>query len=136
MANGLAQRFIEALQAAEESGQVDPLLPFFGEDAELRRQTGDAPQNGQEGARRFWQEYLSGFKRIRSTFTNVIEADNTAVLEWVSDAEPATGPSFQYAGVSVLEGDGERVRKFRTYYDSAKFVPVTGQEGQPGARRG
>ena len=46
------------------------------------------------------------------------------MLEWVSEGViAATGQPFNYRGVSVIEHDGEKAHKFRTYYDSAVFLP-------------
>ena len=124
MASSMADRFMQALQAAEKTGELDGLAELFSDQAELKRLTGAAPATGQGGARQFWQEYLGSFRRIRSEFTNVIECGRTVVLEWVSEAEPQTGPAFHYEGVSVLEVDQDRVQRFRTYYDTARFVPA------------
>ena len=61
---------------------------------------------------------------------SVKEADGFAVLEWTSDAELAAGKRVTYRGVSILEADGDRVARFRTYYDTAALVspPVAQSE--------
>ena len=37
---------------------------------------------GQDGARKFWTNYLAAFEKIRSTFHHTIDTDENAVLEW------------------------------------------------------
>lgn len=123
MASEIAERFMNTLQQIEETGDVEPLVTMFTEDAELSNLAMTEPLQGQEGARRFWQKYLSVFDRIHSRFTNVVEGDGTAVLEWVSQGTKSTGESVHYRGVSVIETGSGSVHRFRTYYDSAAFVP-------------
>jgi ketosteroid isomerase-like protein len=96
---------------------------LFTEDAELSNLAMTEPLRGHDGARRFWQKYLSVFERIQSKFTNVVEGDRTTVLEWISEGALSTGESLNYQGVSILETDNGHVSCFRTYYDSAVFLP-------------
>ncbi len=97
---------------------------LFGDDAELFNLALTEPMKGVEGARRFWTNYLSAFEKIRSTFHHTISTDKDAVLEWVSEGVmAASGQPFNYRGVSVIEHDGAKVSRFRTYYDSAVFLP-------------
>jgi len=42
-------------------------------EAELSNLAMTEPLQGHDGARRFWQKYLSVFEHIRSKFTNVVE---------------------------------------------------------------
>ena len=124
MKHRLAQRFMQALQLAEEKHDAAPVANLFSDDAELSKLTHEQPHRGGDGARRFWDEYLGAFKQIRSQFHRIIEADGAAVLEWTSEGELPNGEPIAYRGVSIVEGDGEQVRRFRTYYDSAAFVGV------------
>lgn len=120
MPSDTVQRFIDGLQASEQSRDPGPVAVLFADDAELANLTHE--RKGADGARQFWDEYLRAFKNVRSDFFAVYEADSFAVLEWTSTGELPTGTPIQYKGVSVLETAGDRVRKFRTYYDSAAFV--------------
>lgn len=123
MTSEIAERFMHTLQQIEETGDVEPLVAMFTEDAELSNLATVEPLHGRDGARRFWQKYLSVFERIHSKFTNVVEGEGTAVLEWVSSGALSTGESVNYRGVSVIETDNGQVHHFRTYYDSAVFLP-------------
>ena len=71
------------------------------------------------------------FRKIRSEFTHVIEGGGGAVLEWVSRGALADGRPVEYKGVTVLETDGGRIRRCRTYYDSAVFTPRGGSDAGP-----
>lgn len=123
MASEIAERFMHTLQQIEDTGDVEPLIGMFTEDVELTSLALTEPLKGRDGARSFWNKYLSVFERIHSEFTHVIEGDNTVVLEWISQGTLSTDEPLSYRGVSVLETDNGLVRRFRTYYDSAVFLP-------------
>ena len=40
---------------------------------------------GRSGAEEFWGNYLMAFRQVRSTFTQVLEGQDHAVLEWTSE---------------------------------------------------
>lgn len=123
MASKTTEKFIEVLQEAEKTNNLDPLVAIFTEDAEITNLATPKPLRGREGARQFWQKYLSVFNNIRSRFTHVVESDGTAVLEWNSQGDLSSGEPIDYRGVTVLETNNGQVQRFRTYYDSAAFLP-------------
>lgn len=125
MASEMAERFMRTLQEMEQSKDTRAMVDLFSESADLHRLTGDENAKGREGAQKFWQEYLSAFQKVTSRFTNVIETDNTAVMEWIAKAEPETAEPFEYEGVSIIQVENGKVSRFRTYYDSARFVQTT-----------
>ena len=115
----LAERFTRALQQLERERNVDRLVELFADDAELRRAPRAAIYRGREGARTFWAEYLDAFASIETRFYAVTEGDGRVVLEWHSVATAKQGRPIEYDGCSIVEGSGERVSRFRTYYDAA-----------------
>ncbi len=123
MTSKIAEGFMKTLQQVENTGDVEPLVAMFTEDAELINLAMIEPLKGRDGARRFWQKYLSVFEGIHSKFINVVEGDRTAVMEWISEGTLSNGESVNYRGVSIIEIDSDRVSRFRTYYDSAVFLP-------------
>lgn len=123
MASETAERFMQALQKIEQTKDVEPLVSMFSEDAELSNLATPSPLHGKEGARQFWQKYLSVFQNIRSKFNNVVESNGSAVLEWTSEGALSSGEALNYRGISVIETENGQVRRFRTYYDSAAFLP-------------
>lgn len=116
-------QFMHTLQEIEETGKVESLVALFADDAELINLAMLEPLTGQEGAHRFWQKYLSVFDRIHSEFTNIVENDDTSMLEWVSKGTLSSSEEITYRGISVLEFKNGKVQRFRTYYDSASFLP-------------
>jgi ketosteroid isomerase-like protein len=122
MPSPLVEKFMSALQSAEALGDPRVVASLFGEDAELSNLTAHGPRRGPEGAVRFWAEYLQTFGQIRSHFGNVMECDGMAVLEWTSDGTFPDGRPVRYRGVSILETDGNQVRRFRSYYDTAALL--------------
>ena len=119
-----AETFMSTLQQIEESRDPEALVALFGEDAELINLALTEPMKGLDGARKFWTNYLTAFEKIRSTFHYHFNTDKEAVMEWISEGVMAgTGQPFNYRGISVCEYEGDKVSKFRTYYDSAVFLP-------------
>lgn len=122
-------RFTHTLQAMEETGNIDALVALFADNAELINLAMLEPLKGKDGAHRFWSKYLSVFELIHSEFTNIVEDGETAVLEWVSKGTLSTSESLTYRGVSILEFQHGKVSRFRTYYDSATFLPQGAKQG-------
>jgi ketosteroid isomerase-like protein len=131
----VADRFTAALAEAERSGDPQPLAELFTADAELTNLAKPEPSRGAVGARGFWADYLKAFGNIRSEFDHKVMGDTTAVLEWTSEGTLPTGKPIRYRGVSILEVRGDRVGKFRTYYDTAAFV-TPAAEPNGGANEG
>ena len=122
---GGAQRFADALQEFERSGDVEAFVGgVFAGDAELHRpEHRDQTESGRQGAATFWEQYRSQFDGIASSFSRVEERGGLGVLEWTSEGSLSTGRPIRYAGVSVLDLDGEgRVTRFATWYDTAAFI--------------
>jgi limonene-1,2-epoxide hydrolase len=128
MQDKISSRFMQTLQQIEETRDVESLVALFADQAELTNLAMLEPLTGKEGARQFWQKYLSVFKQIHSDFTNVIESDSSIVLEWISKGTLSTSEAVQYRGVSILEISNNQVDRFRTYYDSAVFLPQGAKE--------
>lgn len=123
MASETAKKFMQTLQQIEENKNVESLVSLFTEDAELSNLASSSPLQGKDGARQFWQKYLSVFQQIHSKFTNVVESNGSAVLEWISEGTLTSGEPLKYQGVSIIETVDGKVQRFRTYYDSAAFLP-------------
>jgi ketosteroid isomerase-like protein len=120
MASRMVGQFMKALCSAEERHDPEPLLGLFGEDASFwspRRET----HGGSDACRRFWSDYLVAFRDVHSDFKGVREGDGFAVLEWESNGHLADGAPIRYTGVTIIEGDGEKLSRFRTYFDTAPF---------------
>jgi len=122
MATPLTEEFIARLQHFEATAELGSLLALFHEDAEVLTLGRTEPARGHDEVEGFWRDYRAMFRGIRSEFTHVIEGSGGAVLEWVSRGALASGEPVEYRGVTVLETDAGRIRRCRTYYDSAVFL--------------
>jgi hypothetical protein len=123
MGSRLTEEFMGALRKFEETEDLAPLLSLFHEDGEALNLGRTEPARGIEEIETFWREYRGVFRSVRSDFTHVIEGKAGAVLVWVSHGSLINGETVEYKGVTVLETDARRVRRCRTYYDSAVFMP-------------
>lgn len=117
MPNTHAQQFMEALHRLEEQNDVQGMVELFDDAAELSNPTAPSPHHGRDGARHFWQAYRGAFQEIHSDFRNVADADGVALLEWSSHGRAIDGSPVEYDGVSVVEFDDGKVRRFRAYFD-------------------
>ena len=118
----LTEEFVRALQRFEATADLAPLLALFDAEGEALNLGRTEPARGLEEIEGFWRDYRAVFREIRSEFTHVIEGKDGAVLEWVSRGTLPNGEPVEYKGVSVLETAADRVRRFRTYFDSAVFL--------------
>ena len=116
-----AQRFVEALRRLEGERNVDEIASLFGGDAEVENPTHRTPVRGRHGAREFWQHYIETFEEVESSFRNVAESGDVAMLEWTTRGRAVGGERFEYSGVSVVEYDGDVIRRFRAYFDPAEL---------------
>ena len=118
----LTDEFIVAVQRFEADDELGPLLALFDPDGEALNLGRTEPARGLEEIEGFWRDYRASFRKIGSEFTHVIEGQEGAVLEWVSRGALPNGEPVEYKGVSVLETASGKVRRLRTYYDSAVFL--------------
>jgi ketosteroid isomerase-like protein len=115
----LADRFMSTLQQLERERDVERLVQLFASDVELKRAPRSAIYRGHDGARSFWSEYLDAFQSIETQFGQLTESPERVVMEWHSVATTKQGRHIEYDGCSIIELAGDRVARFRTYYDAA-----------------
>jgi ketosteroid isomerase-like protein len=109
-----ARSFADALQTFEKDGDAAAFAALLDARGERR---GEVEQ--------FWQEYRAQFDSISTTFYDVVEGGDRVALEWTSDATLTDGRPLQYRGVTIVDLDGDKISKLRTYYDSAQFAATT-----------
>jgi ketosteroid isomerase-like protein len=120
----LIDRFVHALEELERFNNTKPLVALFAVDAVLLSPVYTDGIKGPEGIERFWQEYRHTFSDIASHFRRKLVCNNVATLEWSSEGHLAGNRgTARYAGVSIFEHDGQKIRKFNTYYDTAQLFP-------------
>ncbi len=117
------QRFIDALGQLEASGDADPIAALFAEGADVSNPMVKHESEGKGGAHEFWSRYRGSFETIASTFKNIVDGPDVALLEWVSEGR-MKGEGVRYGGVSVLEFGEGGITAFRTYFDPAPLAAV------------
>ena len=113
--------FIGALRALEDRNDVEPLVRLHTGDAEVGNVVSPRTFSGPDGAREFWTTYRQTLGEITSTFRTIVVAGDRAALEWTTAGVSPNGHRIEYDGVSVIEFAGDRVSRFRAYFDSAKL---------------
>ena len=122
MSKEVADGFVEALRKLEEEGDVEALVEIHTEDCEVGNVSVPETFRGHEGLREFWTSYRSTFGEMRSEFRNVFATEEGAALEWTTEGT-SDGDSVSYAGVSILEVEGGKVRRFMAYFDTRALAP-------------
>ncbi len=129
----MARRFTEALDHLHRDREVGGLVSLFADDATLAKADTSGHEQGQEGARRFWQAYREVFDDVDVRYEPSVTDDGAAVLEWVSTGTLQDGRPVEYQGVSILRGGEDAIGSFRTYYDSSVFqAPSVHAAGESG----
>jgi ketosteroid isomerase-like protein len=117
MSKEVAERFKEALWKLEEDREVEALVEIHTEDCSIGNVTVPGTFDGHEGLREFWTNYRKTFDEMKSEFRNVFADDaGHAALEWTTNATE-DGDDVSYEGVSILEIEGDKVRRFMAYFD-------------------
>jgi hypothetical protein len=122
MSQQVADGFVEALRKLEEDWNVEGLVRFHAEDCEVGNVSVSETFRGHEGLREFWTEYRKTFDEMKSTFRNVLATEEGAALEWTTEAT-SNGDTVSYDGVSSLEIEGGKVRRFMAYFDTRDLTP-------------
>ena len=117
MTTKIAERFIEALRALEESRELEAMVALYSEESEVGNINAPEKFTGLTGAREFWTKYRETFGEVRSTFRNRIITEKRAALEWTTEGTTANGAPVNYEGVSILETEGDHITRFRAYFD-------------------
>jgi ketosteroid isomerase-like protein len=117
MSKEVAERFKEALWKLEEDREVEALVEIHTEDCSIGNVAVPGTFDGHEGLREFWTNYRKTFDEMKSEFRNVFADDaGHAALEWTTNATE-DGGDVSYEGVSILEIEGDKVRRFMAYFD-------------------
>ena len=129
MAQNTADRFIEALGRLEAERDIEGIVALFGDRAQVGNNVSSKTFSGQEGAREFWSTYRDTFHDMRSTFHNRIVTGGRAALDWTTAGTTSGGSApFRYDGVSILEIQGDRITRFRAYFDGRHLGQLIEQD--------
>jgi steroid delta-isomerase-like uncharacterized protein len=122
MSREAADSFVEALRKLEENEDVEALVGIHTDDCEVGNVAVSQTFRGHEGLREFWTNYRSTFGEMRSEFRNVFATEEGAALEWTTKGT-SNGGSVSYDGVSILEIEDGKVRRFMAYFDTRDLTP-------------
>jgi limonene-1,2-epoxide hydrolase len=122
MSNEVADDFVKALRRLEEDRNVEPLVELHTEDCEVGNVSVSGTFRGHEGLREFWTSYRSTFGEMKSEFRNVFATEDGAALEWTTEGT-SNDDAVSYDGVSILEIEGGKVRRFMAYFDTRDLTP-------------
>ena len=128
MSKEVADGFVEALRKLEENEDVEDLVEIHTGDCEVGNVSVPGIFRGHEGLREFWRRYRSTFGEMRSEFRNVFATEVCAALEWTTEGT-SNGDSVAYDGVSILEIEGGKVRRFMACFDTRDLTPKSWTDG-------
>ena len=122
MSKEVADGFVEALRKLEEDRDVEALVEIHTEDCEVGNVSVPQTFRGHDGLREFWTNYRKTFGEMKSTFRNVFATEEGAALEWTTQGT-SNGEDVSYDGVSILEIEDGKVRRFMAYFDTRSLTP-------------
>ncbi len=125
----MADGFVEALCKLEED--VEALVEIHTDDCVVGNVSVPETFRGHEGLREFWTSYRSTFGEMRSEFRNVFATEEGAALEWTTEGT-SNGETVSYEGVSILEIEGGKARRFMAYFAPAPSRLKSWTEGAHG----
>lgn len=118
MSKNTAKQFIEALGKLESERDLETIVQLFSGDCEIGNVV---TEDKNIGVKEFWKSYRENFGEVKSTFHNEIITDNVAALEWTTTGTSGAGSEISYDGVSILETDGDKIKRFHAYFDPNKL---------------
>ena len=117
MSKQVADRFVEALWRLEEDRDVEKLVKIHTEYCTTGNVAVPQTFDGFDGLREFWTNYRNTFDDMKSEFHNIFaDGDGHAALEWTTEGS-ANGNTVSYQGVSILEIEDGKVKRFMAYFD-------------------
>jgi len=122
MSQEVADAFVKALRKLEENEDVEALVEIHTEDCEVGNVSVPQTFRGHDGLREFWTEYRKTFGEMKSTFRNVFATEDGTALEWTTEGT-SNGEDVSYDGVSILEIEDGKVRRFMAYFDTRDLTP-------------
>ncbi|MDQ4043544.1 MAG: nuclear transport factor 2 family protein [Actinomycetota bacterium] len=118
MSREVADKFVEALWKLEVDRDVEALVDIHTQNCSVGNVAVSKTFGGHDGLREFWTDYRKTFDEMKSEFRNVFADDSGhAALGW-STKGTEDGDTISYDGVSILEIEGDKDKRFMVYIDS------------------
>lgn len=119
----IVEAFRNALESLEADGTVDWMVSLFAGTATLSSPRAATPEQGADGARRFWDAYRHTFPTVTTTIDSVTEAPGVATLQWTSRGL-VDGHDVTWKGITVLEHANNRITRLLQLYDVSQLTPA------------
>jgi len=134
MADTVIERIADDLAAAWSSHDPERLLSLFADDCFFEDVTFGVVARGKKELRAFAQGVFAGVPDFKLEITSRFMAGSAAGLEWVISGThkgdfpgmPATGKRFSARGVTILEFQGDKIRRDSDYWDAAGVMRQVG----------
>jgi limonene-1,2-epoxide hydrolase len=110
---------------AEASRNVESVLEMYLDDAVFYPVTG--PLVGHAQIRTFYDGMGDTFPGLEVEIVNEVTQGNQASLEWEAVLIDRDGVRFPIRGVNIIETEGDRISRMRSYFDPTSF-PTPGAE--------
>ncbi len=126
---------LEEWLAAFNAGDTDRLLALHADDALWEEVAIGLSARGPDQIRAHLEALFAAVPDIAYEATNVVAADNQAVVEWVvigsytadfPGLPPAAGQPFSFRGASVFELEDGKIRRYTEYWDAYAFLVQLG----------
>ncbi len=117
MTEKTAEKFIDALKKLESDRDLETIVSLHSEDCEI----GNVVTDKSSDAKEFWETYRKSFDEVSSSFKNKIFSEGHAALEWTTKGTTSDGNDFEYDGVSILEIEDGKIKRFFAYFDPAEL---------------
>lgn len=119
----IVEAYRNALQSLETDGTVDWIVSLFEGTATLSSPRSATPEQGADGARRFWNAYRAAFPTVTTSVDGVTEAPGVATLQWTSRGM-VDGHDVTWKGITVLEHANNRITRLLQLYDVNQLQPA------------
>lgn len=110
---------VEELYSKFAAINPDELVEYFTDDAYIQPVMKD-PYEGREGIRRMFGLWAN-FGNVETPLRNIAGDDRVVFTEWL-DQSDFGGKHYAVPCVGVFEFEGDKIKAWRLYYDSAAEV--------------
>jgi limonene-1,2-epoxide hydrolase len=108
---------VKQLFAGFESIDPERLADFFTDDAYIQPVMKE-PYAGRAEIVRMFSLWAKGFSKVETPIVNLVGDSKTAFIEWLDKSE-FDGKPHIVPCVGVFEFEGDKIKAWRLYYDSA-----------------
>ena len=134
MATSGVVQVLDDWAAAWSSHDTEKVLSLFTDDCMLEDVTFGVVNRGKKELRAFADGVFAGIPDFKIELTARFSTDASAGMEWVMSGThkgdfpgmAATGKRFSVRGVTILELQGEKIRRDSDYWDAASVMRQVG----------